>query len=251
MSQHITFVANFKMNLTAHQEIEYVTHNLARLTQCAADPTCRIVLCPSFLSLAPLGKILTGSHVGLGSQDSSSLANGPHTGQVSAHNLYEVGCRFGIVGHSETRKAYHLSDAAVVGKALHLIQENINPIVCIGEEPGEQWEAKLTEQLTPLFNALLLMGKHPQHQHLTLYLAYEPLSAIGTGVVPAHAELEKVFAFLAHQVKAHALHLPIKLLYGGSVKHHNIASLLTIPSIDGFLVGNASLNFQEFEKLID
>lgn len=246
MNKPLTLVANFKMNLSHADQVAYVRDNYEDLKQYAASSAHTLILCPSFISLASIAPLLATTRTALGAQDCSTEARGAFTGQISAPLLYEVGCRYGIVGHSETRTAYSLSDAAIARKVSQLVSASIAPIVCCGEAPGADWRTRLTEQLAPVLAAL------QRAQGINeVIIAYEPLSAIGSGNVAKNSHLEVVFEFLSALTTDAHLDLPIKLVYGGSVNCENSSALLKIPTISGFLVGNACLNFHDFIKIVN
>ena len=248
MTRPLIFIANFKMNLSYIQEVAYFAKNLTHMTRLIANPKQQLIFCPSFLSLATISPLISSTPIQLGAQDCSAHTSGAYTGQVQARALHEAGCRFGIIGHSETRNSHALSDESVAQKAIMLLSANISPIFCIGERPGENAEQKIALQLAPFFR---LLNQIKSAYSPEVLIAYEPLSAIGTGKTPTAKQLTAIFYFLNELALRECPQLSPKLIYGGSVNSKNIKELSKIPHINGFLVGNGSLEFQEFEKIVE
>lgn len=223
------------MQLSLKEEIEYCSANLDLLKQTKH----KIILCPSYPSLISLSQILHKTDIALGAQGCSSHVSGPYTGQVSAMNLAQAGCSYVIVGHSEERGAFNLTDKDVAEKTLRVLEAGMIPIVCVGDTQKD-FDAKTTheallEQLAPILDAV---------EKAPLYIAYEPLWAIGKDNA-AHPEfLQELFSWLKTHVKGCAF------LYGGGVNKKTIKPLLEIKHISGFLVGSASLKFEDFKKII-
>jgi triosephosphate isomerase (TIM) len=245
------FVANWKMQLTFNETIQFCDDHLDELL--ALDGSCahQLVLCPSFPALYPVYRALCGTPIALGAQTCSSFATGPYTGDVSAASLVQVGCSYCIVGHSERRVYGKETNEEVAAKVMLLLHEGIKPIVCVGER-REQYERKKTfsvleEQLAPLFSLL----QKNDYQSAHLYLAYEPFWAIGTQEVASAAFLDEVFNFIAERYSlALPMQAPCSFLYGGSVDEHTIPSLTQLDWVSGFLIGGASLDFQKLKKMV-
>ena len=240
------FIANWKMQKPLKQSIAFCEQNLDALKALSADTKTEIVLCPSYPALYPLNELLADTMVHIGGQNCSSHISGAYTGDVSARSLSEAGCNYCIIGHSEQRSMHQISDEAVAQAALHLSAESIEPVICIGEtkEQFEKNEGKVVveKQLDPILTAL-------KESSQPLSIAYEPVWAIGTGIIPEHNYLSEQFARIASYV-GDALSMPWRLIYGGSVSPENVTSLKTIPHLSGFLIGSASLDFQKFQKIV-
>jgi triosephosphate isomerase (TIM) len=211
----------------------------------AARPfVCDVAVCVPFPYLSETAVALAGSDVRWGAQDCSVHEQGAFTGEVSAGMLHEFGCRYVIVGHSE-RRAYHAeSDQLVADKAKAALARGITPIVCVGEtlaqrEAGET-DSVVKRQLSAVIHTL-------GHCVGEMVVAYEPVWAIGTGRTATPEQAQAVHALLRAQLQAataHAAAMPI--LYGGSVKPDNAATLFAQPDIDGGLIGGASLKAADF-----
>jgi len=206
-----------------------------------------VAVCAPFPYLAEVAVALTGSGLHWGAQDCSSHEQGAYTGEVSAPMLHEFGCRYVIVGHSE-RRAYHAeTDQLVADKAKAALARGVTPIVCIGEtlaqREGGETESVVKRQLSAVIHTV-------GHCIGEIVVAYEPVWAIGTGRTATPEQAQRVHALLRAQLHAATPHsADMRLLYGGSVKADNAASLFSQPDIDGGLIGGASLKAVEFTAI--
>jgi triosephosphate isomerase len=205
---------------------------------------CEVAVCPPLPYLAQAAERLARSAISWGAQDCSAHEQGAYTGEVSAAMLADFDCRFAIVGHSERRALHHESDQLVADKAQAALAKGIAPIVCVGEtlaqrEAGET-EAVVKRQLSAVIHTL-------GHCVGEMVVAYEPVWAIGTGRTATPEQAQAVHALLRAQLHAATPRAgQMKLLYGGSVKPDNAASLFGQPDIDGGLIGGASLKAADF-----
>ena len=211
----------------------------------AARPfVCDVAVCVPYPYLSETAVALAGSELRWGAQDCSAHEQGAYTGEVSVAMLSEFGCRYVIVGHSERRQHHAESDQWVADKAKIALAKGITPIVCVGEtlaqrEAGET-EAVVKRQLSAVIHAL-------GHCAGEMVVAYEPVWAIGTGRVATPEQAQAVHALLRAQLKAATSHADaMKILYGGSMKPDNAATLMAQPDIDGGLIGGASLKAADF-----
>jgi triosephosphate isomerase len=206
-----------------------------------ADPRTLAVCVPAPY-LAQTQAALTGTAVHWGAQDVSEHRAGAYTGEVAAGMLVEFGCRYAIVGHSERRQLHGENDAVVGAKARAAHDAGLIPIACVGETLAERERSEtgtvVERQLAAVIDAL---GNAMRN----VVVAYEPVWAIGTGRTAAPAEAQAVHAALRAQLAA-ANAAEVSILYGGSVKAANAATLFAMPDIDGALVGGASLDAGEF-----
>ncbi|MBU6258096.1 MAG: triose-phosphate isomerase [Burkholderiales bacterium] len=232
-------VGNWKMhgNRAANAEL------LAALL--AARPyMADVAVCVPALFLHETAATLAGSDLRWGAQDVSEHEQGAYTGEISAAMLAECGCRYAIVGHSE-RRAYHgESDALVARKAQAALARGVTPIVCVGEtlaeRDGGQTEAVVKRQLSAVIHQLT-------HCAAEMVVAYEPVWAIGTGRTATPEQAQQVHAVLRAQLQAATGRgATMTILYGGSVKADNAATLFAQPDIDGGLIGGASLKAADF-----
>jgi triosephosphate isomerase len=206
-----------------------------------------VAVCVPFPFLSETAVTLAASDIRWGAQDCSAHEQGAYTGEVSAAMLREFGCRWVIVGHSE-RRAYHgESDQLVADKARAALAHGITPIVCVGEtlaqrEAGET-AAVVKRQLSAVIHTL-------GHCVSEMVVAYEPVWAIGTGRTATPEQAQEVHALLRAQLLAATSRAgEMRLLYGGSVKADNAASLFAQSDIDGGLIGGAALKAADFAAI--
>ena len=246
MSKRI-FVANWKMQLSFDQSIAFARDHHADLVTLAEDNS--VVLCPSFPALHSLATQFKNTSLYIGAQTVSRHASGAYTGQVSAQSLKEVGCTYCIIGHSERRHYCHETNIDIEHKLKELLKQNITPIICIGETK-EQHESKQTYELLERQLERVLQIIADAHNEIDSYcIAYEPVWAIGTGIIPTVDELTQTFAWLHEECTAKT-EAPVTLLYGGSVNPDNAQSILNIAYVRGLLIGSASLSFDKFKRII-
>lgn len=205
---------------------------------------CDVAVCVPFPYLSETALALTGSDLRWGSQDCSAHEQGAFTGEVSAGMLAEFGCRYAIVGHSERRQFHQEGDQLVADKAKAALGKGVTPIVCVGEtlaqrEAGDT-EAVVKRQLSAVIHTLA-------HCAGEMVVAYEPVWAIGTGRTATPEQAQAVHALLRTQLTAATPRASeMKILYGGSVKPDNAATLFSQADIDGGLIGGASLKAADF-----
>jgi triosephosphate isomerase len=242
---------NWKMHhthLEAIQVVQKLSYRLDDKDYKAVD----VVVCPAFTALRSVQTTIEGDRIpiGLGAQNCSWEPQGAYTGEVSAPMLAKLNVRYVIVGHSERRELYGESDEMVAKKVRAVLGAGMQPIVCVGETLDEResgvTDEKVSRQVRGAFTGL---GADDAAQCV---VAYEPIWAIGTGrnATPddANATISVVRAILRELVASTADEM--QLLYGGSVKPGNIADLMAQPEIDGGLVGGASLDPDEFARII-
>jgi triosephosphate isomerase len=243
------FIAgNWKMNLTRDESIA-----LARRIVAAAGPFDQvdIAICPPFNYLTSVQEIVRSTPVGLGAQNMSDQPNGAFTGEISSTMLLDCGCRYVIVGHSERRQLLGETDALVLAKTKAALAAGLTPIVCLGETLAEREAGRTRDVVQTQFEGSL--GELPEGQIVRVVIAYEPIWAIGTGVVATPAQAEEVHADLRRLIATRynaEVAATVRIQYGGSVKPDNAAELLGQPNIDGALVGGASLKAESFLGIV-
>ncbi|HQE08005.1 triose-phosphate isomerase [Thermomonas sp.] len=196
-----------------------------------------------------LGEVLArcaGADIAVGAQDVSAHAKGAYTGEVAAAMLADVGARYTLVGHSE-RRQYHAENSELVAQKFRAAQAaGITPILCVGERLEEreagQTEAVIASQLRPVLDLVGVAA------FADAVVAYEPVWAIGTGRTASPEQAQAVHAFIRSQVADRDAKIAdsLPLLYGGSVKPDNAASLFAQADVDGGLIGGASLVAADF-----
>jgi triosephosphate isomerase len=217
----------------------------------AADSNIEIAIAPVFTALSKVAEVLAGSPIGLAAQDVFWEPQGAFTGEVGPVQLVDVGCRYVIVGHSERRQLFGETDEAVGRKAKALLAHGLAPIVCVGETLSER-EAGQAENVVVRQLRAAVNGLTPA-EVARLVIAYEPVWAIGTGKTAQPSDAQemhgRIRATLAETFGA-PLAQQLRVLYGGSVKPDNAATLMSQPDIDGALVGGASLTLEAFSAII-
>jgi triosephosphate isomerase len=232
-------VGNWKMHGSRPANAELLAALLA-----ARPFGADVAVCVPFVYLNETVATLAGSDLRWGAQDVSAHEQGAYTGEVSAAMLAECGCRYAIVGHSE-RRAYHAeSDQLVAEKAQAALARGVTPVVCVGETLAER-EAGHTEEVVK--RQLSAVIHQLAHCAAEMVVAYEPVWAIGTGRTASPEQAQAVHAVLRAQLQAATGRAAsMRILYGGSVKPDNAATLFTQPDIDGGLIGGASLKAADF-----
>lgn len=205
------------------------------------------IICPPFVSLTSIAKMLNGSSIQLGAQNVNANENGAFTGEISTAMLQGLISHV-IIGHSERRMFNDESSEQVAEKAISASKAGITPILCVGEDLSIRKSGKAVNFITRQLQASLEGFSNWN----SLIIAYEPIWAIGTGEAATAGQAQEMAA-VCRNVICHLtpdLGNSIRVLYGGSVNSKNVAKLLKQPDIDGALVGGASLNAQEFSNLI-
>ncbi|HEY6451104.1 MAG TPA: triose-phosphate isomerase [Steroidobacteraceae bacterium] len=208
------------------------------------------VICPPFVYLAEIARLLRGTAASLGAQDVCADAHGAHTGEISAAMLKDVGCRYVIVGHSERRGLYGEDDELVARKFGAAISHDLIPILCLGELLPEREGGHTQDVVARQLDAVVALNGIGGFAHAVI--AYEPVWAIGTGRTASPEQAQEVHGFirtrLGQQDAKIAAALPI--LYGGSVKAGNARELFSQRDVDGGLIGGASLKADEFLSIV-
>jgi len=227
-------VGNFKMNLLKNDINKYIE-------EMKKYNFSNVVYCPSNIYLQEF----INNNLTVGSQDVSPFMNGSYTGDVSASQLKSLGVKYVIIGHSERRSYYHEKEI-LLDKIENAITEGIIPIYCIGESK-EEYDNDLTlevlkEELDFVFNSNLNINN--------IIIAYEPIWAIGTGLIPTSEEIYNVISYIKEYIY-NKYNFSVNVLYGGSVNNKNISELETIKNIDGYLVGGCSIKISDFIDMIN
>ena len=226
-------VGNWKMNLDVAGACA-----LAQQLVNAAPFKVDMAVCPVAVHLGAVADILKVGGIAMGAQDCSDQDNGAYTGQISAAMLKDVGVAYVIVGHSERREYCKESSALVRAKAERAIAAGLRPIICVGETLEQRKAGKAKDVVGYQLAQSIPVGA------TDYIIAYEPVWAIGTGVVASVTDVADMHAFIRVQVGG-----GVRILYGGSMKPDNAAELLVTPNVDGGLVGGASLTAESFLAL--
>jgi triosephosphate isomerase len=238
---------NWKMNKGATEAEELIR----ALIPLVKDASAQVVVCPPFTALDRARKALAGSNIALGSQNVFWESEGAFTGEISTSMLTDLGVTYAIVGHSERRQFFHEDDSMVNRRALAALAAGIVPIVCVGELRDERESEKTLEVVTKQIEGAF--ADLTQAQAATCVVAYEPVWAIGTGLVATPDQAQEVHASIRRLLAkkyGEATADVIRIQYGGSMKPDNAAHLLGRPDIDGGLIGGASLNADSFSAIV-
>jgi len=206
---------------------------------------------PPSVYLEAVGQAIKSSAIALGAQNCYHEANGAFTGEISPQMATDIGCKYVILGHSERRQIFKESNQDVNRKVMAVLGVNLIPIVCVGESL-EQRQAGQTAAVVREQIEGSLAGISAE-QMRNVVIAYEPIWAIGTGVVATPEQAEEVHAGLRRLLESRynsELASTVRIQYGGSVNAENAASLLSRPNIDGALVGGASLKGEGFLAIV-
>lgn len=224
---------NWKMNGSRAALVEMV----AGLQEIETNNT--IILCVPYTMLG-----LTTGRVAIGAQDVSAHTHGAYTGEVSAQMIADTGAKYVIVGHSERRQYHSDTNSIVRDKATRALSNGLIPIICVGETMDEKQAGKTM--------AVIESGVResvPSDVSTPIIIAYEPRWAIGAGLTPTESEIADAHALIAKTLADMGL-AGTPILYGASVKGTNAAEIMSIPNVDGVLVGGASLKCDDFIPII-
>jgi len=234
-------VANWKMN----GSISFINNFLKELDSATLknnhDKSLAIIICPPFTYSYILANKLKNFY--LGGQNCSLYLDGAYTGDVSASMLYDIGCKFCIVGHSERRTIFSEKNNEVSTKATNSLKSNVHPIICIGETLQQKKDNKTKEVLLKQIRESIA----DESNNNNTIIAYEPIWAIGSGLTPTLDEIEEIHNFIKKEILGYENY---KILYGGSVNSDNSKEILNLNSVDGILVGGSSLSLDEFNKIL-
>lgn len=218
-------VFNHKCNFN-QKEFLFYQENLKTISS-----SHQLVLCPSFLYLA----ICSLPNFLLGAQNVSSYDNGAYTGEISASQLKSMGVSYVLVGHSERRNYFNEDEGQLRQKIFQCLKNNITPIFCIGESMNEDAKEKIKQQLKII---------EEMDEKERIIVAYEPIWAIGSGVIPTISQIEEVVLFIKQKLPKN------KVIYGGSIHNENISNLKS-SLLDGYLLGGLSLDQQKLQKFLN
>jgi triosephosphate isomerase len=243
------FIAgNWKLNKTIAEAEELIQALLPRV---GAVEDVDVVVCPAYLSLQAVVDSTRGSAVQVYAQNMHEKDSGPFTGEVSAPMLTEIDVAGVILGHSERRQLFGETDRALQLKVPKALESGLIPILCVGETEEERergdTERKLRHQVQEG------LEKVPKERLHEVVVAYEPIWAIGTGLVATPEQAQDAIAFVRALVQGFDKEAgnQVRILYGGSLKPDNAAELLALPDVDGALVGGASLEAGSFASIVE
>lgn len=238
---------NWKMNKTPAEAEELVK----ALVPLVADAEAEVVVCPPFVCLDAVGKVIKGTNIKLGAQNVHFEKSGAFTGEISADMLLAMGVEYVIIGHSERRQYFGETDCTVNKRARAALAAGLKPIICVGESLAER-ENGITDELVGMQTKLAL--KEIEAEQLEqLVIAYEPIWAIGTGKTATAQEANATIGAIRRaiaQVYGEEAAQKVRIQYGGSMNPKNASELMAQSEIDGGLIGGASLKAEDFSKVV-
>ena len=238
---------NWKMNMLPNEAIEYIQ----AFEPLVKDAKAEVILCVPYTDLFYCLMNAQNTNIKIGAQNVHFEEKGAYTGEVSAKMLKSIGVEYVIIGHSERRQYFAETDETVNKKIKAALENELKPIVCVGETL-EQRESGKTEEIITTQTKLALEGL-TKEQVKGIIIAYEPIWAIGTGKTATSDQAEEICAAIRECIKEvydEATAEAIRIQYGGSMNAGNAAELLAKPDIDGGLVGGASLK-PDFGKIVN
>ena len=239
---------NWKMNMLPNEAIDFID----KLAPLVKDTKNEVILCVPYTDLFYALLTAQGTNIKIGAQNMHFEEKGAYTGEVSAQMLKSIGVEYVIIGHSERRQYFNETDETVNKKVKTAFKHELKPIVCVGETL-EQREAGKAEEIITNQTEKALEGLTDEQVQNTI-IAYEPIWAIGTGKTATSEDANNAIKAIRDkicQIYGQNVGKSIIIQYGGSVKSANCKELFTTSDIDGGLVGGASLDPEEFAKIIN
>lgn len=226
-------VGNWKMNGNP-ELLGQILDNLSKI-----KTNNKIILCVPYTMLC-----IGNKNVDIGAQDVSKYESGAYTGQVSAKMAFESGAKYTIVGHSESREYCGITNSDVHDKVKQAIKNNLIPIICVGETESER-NLKKTD-------VIIIKELHECIHDIVgnFIVAYEPRWAIGAGITPSIKDIKYIHNLIYNELKSMGYN-KIPILYGAGVSGKNSKDIMSIPHVDGVLVGGASLKIENFMPIIE
>jgi len=239
MTRDLIIIANWKMYKTAREATDYIEHFAPKIEGCKS----KVFIAVPFTSIATAAACAKPMGITVGAQNMNDAREGAFTGEIAALMLKEAGANFVILGHSERRRLFGENDELIHKKVLRAFQDDLLPVLCVGETLSEREEGKTHDVLKRQLESAL--ADVPATESDKLIVAYEPVWAIGTRQTAtpkhaqeAHAYCRKILEVLFGKRKSSQ----IPIIYGGSVNPDNVADLVSQKDVDGALVGGASLD---------
>ena len=238
---------NWKMNKLPNEAIDFTQ----KFTPLVKDAEAEVVLCVPYTNLFYALMHTQGTNVKIGAQNCYFEANGAYTGEVSPAMLKAIGVEYVIIGHSERRQYFAETDETVNKKTKAAFVAGLKPIVCIGESL-EQREGGTAKEVVVAQIRLALEGLTEDQVRGTI-VAYEPIWAIGTGKTATSEDANETIKWVREEIRNifGVVAEEVVIQYGGSVKSGNAKELFEMSDIDGGLVGGASLEAEEFSKIVN
>ena len=247
MSRRKIIAGNWKMNMTPSQAVALVNE----LKPLVANEDVDVVFCVPAIDIIPAMEAAKGSNINIGAENMYFEEKGAFTGEIAPNMLTDVGVKYVVLGHSERREYFAETDETVNKKVLKAFEHGITPIVCCGETLTQREQGVTIYFIRQQIKIAFL--NVTAEQAATAVIAYEPIWAIGTGVVATTEQAQEVCAairVLIGEIYDEATAAAIRIQYGGSVSASSAPELFAQPDIDGGLVGGASLK-PDFGKIVN
>jgi triosephosphate isomerase len=238
---------NWKMYLDYQESVDLAKKISTTLSAVPQDT--KIAVFPSAIAFHRVAEVLSSTTIAVGAQNTCWVEKGAYTGEVSAHTYRELGATYTLIGHSERRHIFHETNHEVRQKLESALSVGLTPVVCVGETLQERREGKVDETIEAQLRSAMSELVVPANS--SIIVAYEPIWAINTGEACDPAEAERVHALIKRLVAGLVDGLTVSVLYGGSVDTHNIAKFLAEESVDGVLVGGASVKNDVWLDLVN
>jgi triosephosphate isomerase len=242
---------NWKMHENHLEAIALVQKLAFTLTGRDYDAV-EVAVLPPFTALRSVQTLIDGDklRISYGAQDLSPYDSGAYTGDVSGPMLAKLGCGYVLAGHSERRQHHHETDEVVNTKVQAALRSGLTPILCLGESLDLRQSGRHVQHCTGQLDRSL--KEIPSDAVAAMVIAYEPVWAIGTGMVATPADAQEMTSAIRSRISE--LHdaetaASVRILYGGSVKPDNVAPIMAQPDVDGALVGGASLDAGQFAQI--
>jgi triosephosphate isomerase (TIM) len=239
-NKYMYFVANWKM-YGALSSLNTL-NKVIKFSKSKDINKGRLIYCPPYTLISSFSKKFKNCQIGIGGQNCHEDKNyGPPTGSVNSRMLKNIGAQFVIIGHSENRETGE-NDKLINLKIKSALKARLKIIFCIGETLNQKKQKKTKSTLSKQIKVGLSNIKNKSN----IFIAYEPVWAIGSGIIPKSEDLFRTVQFIKSKFKTNSL----KVLYGGSVNTKNIINLKEINNLDGFLIGGASQNAKKFIDIV-
>ncbi|MFC0211847.1 triose-phosphate isomerase [Paenibacillus chartarius] len=248
MSRQPIIAGNWKMFKTVSEAVTFVNEVKGKAEVNGVES----VICAPFTNLPALVEAVKGTTLKIGAQNLHWEDNGAFTGEISGVQLKDLGVQYVIIGHSERRAYFAETDETVNKKTHAAFKHGLTPIVCVGEKLEER-EADQTKEVCRVQTEALFQGLSAE-QAAQVVIAYEPIWAIGTGKSSTADDANEVIGYIRSVVAGlydEATAEKVRIQYGGSVKPGNIREYMSMPHIDGALVGGASLEPASYIQLVE
>jgi triosephosphate isomerase len=233
---------NWKLNGSRQSVVDLA----AAVSAGCGNLSAEVLVCPTSIHMSDVLSVVGNSAVHLGAQNCSDAISGAFTGEVSADMLAEFGCEYVILGHSERRAIFNESSELVALKCLAVQKAGLTPILCVGETLEQREAGNVESVIAEQLDAVLETAGIEAFDNMVV--AYEPVWAIGTGKTATPEQAQEVHALIRARVasKSSSTAEALRILYGGSVKPDNAATLFSQTDIDGGLIGGAALDAESF-----